>query len=98
MTPTLSRIAITCCCGAGSNRPVFAIGSTEAEALAAVAIAVLGVLADVLDRHHMLILGGVEHDDALGRAARDPDTLDRTADQLALVGHQHDLIGILDRE
>jgi len=33
-------------------------------------IAVLGVLADVLDRHHMFILGGIEYDDALGRAAR----------------------------
>src|ERR1700704_29249 len=62
------------------------------------AIAVLGVLADVLDRHHMPVLGGIEHDDALGRAAGDPDALDRTADQLTLVGHQHDLIRVLDRE
>src|ERR1700737_5003412 len=36
-----------------------------------VSIAVLGVLADMLDRDHMLVLGGVEHDDALGRAAGD---------------------------
>jgi hypothetical protein len=39
------------------------------------AIAILGVLADVLDGHHVLVLGAVEHDDALGRATRDPDTL-----------------------
>src|ERR1700736_5845032 len=64
----------------------------------AVAVTVLGVLADMLDRHHMLVLGGVEHDDALGRAAGDPDALDRTADQLTLVGHQHDLVGLLHRE
>src|ERR1700722_9650771 len=64
----------------------------------AVSVAVFGVLADVLDRDHMLVLGGIEHDDALGRAAGDADTLDRTADQLAVVGHQHDLVEILDRE
>ena len=61
-------------------------------------IAVLGFLADMLDRHHMLVFGGVEHDDTLGRAAGDPDTLHRAADQLTLVGHQHDLVGVLDRE
>src|SRR5450756_2388722 len=58
----------------------------------------LDIRADVLDRHHMLVLGGIEHDDALGRTAGSPDTFDRTADQLALVGHQHDLVAILDRE
>src|SRR5260370_14564697 len=63
-----------------------------------VAVAVFGILADMLDRHHMLVLGGVEHDDALGRAASDPDALDRAADQLTLVGHQHDLFGLLDRQ
>ena len=61
-------------------------------------IAIFGVFADVLDRHHVFVVGGVEHDDALGRAAGDADALDRTADQLALVGHQHDLVAILDRE
>src|SRR5580658_964217 len=66
--------------------------------LAIASIAVLGFLADVLDRHHMLVFGGVEHDHALGRTAGDPDALDRTTDQLALVGHQHDLVAILDRE
>src|SRR6202042_310759 len=61
-------------------------------------IAVFGVFADVLDRHHMLVFGGVEHDDALGRAAGDADALDRAAYQLGLVGHQHDLVTVLDRE
>ena len=46
----------------------------------------------------MLVLGGVEHDDALGGAAGDPDALDRTTDQLSLVGHQHDLVTVLNRE
>src|SRR4051794_41790850 len=46
----------------------------------------------------MLVLGGVEHDDALSRAACDPDALHRTPDQLALVSHQHDLIAVLDRD
>jgi hypothetical protein len=49
-------------------------------------------LADVLDRDHVLVLGGVEHDHALGGAAGDADAFDRAADQLALVGHQHDLV------
>ena len=61
-------------------------------------LAVLAVLADVLDRDDVLVLGGVEHDDALGRAAGDADAFDRAADQLALVGHQHDLVAVLDRE
>src|ERR1700682_2352648 len=64
----------------------------------AISIAIFGVLADVLDGHHMLVFGGVEYDDALGRAAGDPDALHRTADQLTLVGHQHDLVAVLDRE
>src|ERR1700686_5051885 len=72
--------------------------STRYSPLPAVPITVLSVLADVLDRHHMLVLGGVEYDHALGRAAGDPDALDRAADQLALVSHQHDLVGVLDRK
>src|SRR6266852_1540389 len=61
-------------------------------------LAIFAVIADMLDGHHVFVFGGVEHDDALGGAAGDPDALDRTADQLTLVGHQHDLVGILDRE
>src|SRR5260370_40112012 len=52
----------------------------------------------MLDGHHMLVFGGIEHDDALGGAAGNPDALDRTTDQLPLVGHQHDLVTVLDRE
>src|SRR5437016_6109139 len=59
---------------------------------------VLAFLADALDRHHLLILVGVEHDHALGRAAGDADALDAGADELAAVGDQHDLVGVLDRE
>src|ERR1700734_1241749 len=78
----------------------FAFDGGRGDALAsiAIAVAVLGFLADMLDRDHMLVLGGVEYDDALGGAAGDPDALDRAADQLALVGHQHDLVAVLDRE
>jgi len=61
-------------------------------------LAVLSILADMLDRNHVLILGGIEHDDTLRRTAGDADVLNRAADQLALVGNQHDLVGILDRE
>ena len=72
---------------------------TMTAALAAVAVlAVLPVVADMLDRHHVLVLGGIEHDDALRRAAGDADVLDRAADQLALVGDQHDLVAVLHGE
>src|SRR5882762_375419 len=59
---------------------------------------ILPVIADMFDRDDMLVLGGVEHDDALGGAAGDPDAFDRATDQLALVGHQHDLVAVLDRK
>src|SRR5262249_54251409 len=67
--------------------------------LAAVAVfAIFTVIADMLDRYDMLVFGGIEYDDALSRAAGDPDAFDWAADQLALVGDQHDLVGLLDRE
>src|SRR4051812_1537340 len=53
-------------------------------------------LADVLDRHHVLVFRGVEHDHALRGSPRDADAFDGGADQLALVGDQHDLIAVLD--
>src|ERR1700704_5199235 len=68
------------------------------SAAVSIAVAVLGVLANALDGHHMLVFGGVEYDDALGGAAGNPDALDWTTDQLTLVGHQHDLVAVLDRE
>ena len=55
-------------------------------------------LGQPLDRDHALVLGGVEHDHALGRTAGDADAVDGRADQLAAIGDQHDLIGLLDRE
>src|SRR5262249_51273371 len=54
-------------------------------------------LADALDRDHLLVVGGVEHDHALRRPAGDADAFDPGADQLAAVGHQHQLVLLLDR-
>jgi hypothetical protein len=51
------------------------------DALTSIAVAVLGILADMLDCDDMLVVGGVEHDDALGRATGDADVGDRAADQ-----------------
>src|SRR5207244_2042702 len=45
-----------------------------------------------------LAFGGREYDDALRRSPRDADAVDRAADELAAVGDQHDLVGLLDRE
>src|SRR6186997_335894 len=59
---------------------------------------VVALFADALDRPPLLVVGGVEHDHALGRAAGDADAVHRAADQLPAVGHQHELIGLLDRE
>ena len=58
----------------------------------------LALFGNPLDRDHALAFGGVEDDHALGRAAGDADAVDRAADQLAAVGHQHDLVALLDRE
>ncbi len=46
----------------------------------------------------LLIVGGVEHDHALRRAAGDADAVDRRADELAAVGDQHELVGLFHRE
>jgi hypothetical protein len=51
-----------------------------------------------LNRHHPLIVSGIEHDHALRRTPGDANARHRRADQLALVGDQHDLVGFLDRE
>lgn len=61
-------------------------------------VAVFRLVGDVLDRHHVLVLGGIEHNHALGRTSGDADVLHRTADKLSRVGHQHDLVAVLDRE
>src|SRR5690242_21247235 len=71
--------------------------SATPYSLLAVPVAVL-FLADVLDRDDVFVIGGIEHDHALRRAAGDANVLDRTADQLALVGDQHDLVAVLHGE
>src|SRR5689334_9127250 len=58
----------------------------------------LALLREALDRDDALALGGVEHDHALRGAAGNSDAVDRAADQLAAIGHQHDLVALLDRE
>src|SRR5260221_367509 len=68
------------------------------SSVAALSFGVACFFADALDRHHPFALGGVEHDHALRRAAGDADAVDRAADELALVGDEHDLIRVLDRE
>src|SRR6202040_279429 len=66
---------------------------------AASARSLLAVLfAQVFDRHHALAFRGVEYDHPLRAAAGDADAVDRAADQLPAVGHQHDLVGFLERE
>ena len=56
--------------GRAFARPV---GSTLAtgRSVAVAVLAILAVVADMLDGDHVLVLGGIEHDDALGRAAGD---------------------------
>src|SRR6516162_5350172 len=83
--------------GNGASAPAKAarLGRREIPALAAVLVA---FLADALDRDHPLALRGVEHDHTLGRAPGDADTFDARADELTAVGHQHELIPVLDRE
>src|SRR5512133_97979 len=66
--------------------------------LAALAAVLVAFLADALDRDHPLALRGVEHDHTLGRAPGDADAFDARADELAAVGHQHELVPVLDRE
>src|SRR6202047_2669006 len=55
------------------------------------------LLGDPLDGADPLGGVGIEDDDSLGAASGNPNAIDRTADQLAAVCHQHDLVAILDR-
>src|SRR5262245_20281345 len=78
---------------------VAALHPATGSLLAVPVVAVLAVLlGEPFDRHHPFALGGAEHDDALGAATGDADAVHRAADQLAAVGHQHDLVALLDRE
>ncbi len=65
----------------------------------ALAIAVLAgfFFADAFDTDDLFALSRIEDDDALRAATGDADAFDRTADQLAAIGHQHDSIAIFDR-
>jgi hypothetical protein len=68
-------------------------GTTRYERpLPAVALGGLAFLAQVLDRDHALLVRRVEHDDALRRATRDADVVHVSADELAAIGDQHDLV------
>src|SRR6185295_6575928 len=60
-----------------------------------VAVALLG---DALDGHDPLVVLGLEDAHALDAAAGDAHVVDGTADQLAAVRHQHDLIAVLHGE
>ena len=41
---------------------------------------------------------GPEYGDALGGAPRSGNALDRAADKLSAIGHEHDLVSVFDRE
>ena len=71
----------------------------QARGFAAVGIAVaVSIFVDQFGGNDALILIGPEDRDALRRASRDRDSFHRAPDQLAAICHQHDLIGILNRE
>src|SRR5216684_8088383 len=86
------------CSSAAPLRQAWMIIAMLPNAPAALRCAVFRLFADALDRDDALALGGVEHDHPLRRAAGDADAVDRAADELALVGDEHDLVGVLDRE
>lgn len=78
------------------TRAAFAFGAKGQSPLSAVAV--FAILADMFDRHHMLIVRRIEHANALGSAAGDADAFHRHSDQLPAIAHQHDLIRHFDRE
>src|SRR5262245_22593833 len=51
-----------------------------------------------LGRHHVLVLAHIDEDDPLCRPAGDADVGHAGAYQLALVGHQQQLLAVLYRE
>src|SRR5262249_4886377 len=69
----------------------------DSVTIVAIGAAILHV-GNMLDRDHALILGGIEHDHPLRRAAHDADAFDRDADQLAAIRDEHELIAFLHRE
>src|SRR5439155_26082 len=77
--------------GVGARGLVTVVGALDR-------VFVLAGVGQAFDRDHVLLLRGAEDDHALGVAAGDADLADRSADQLALVGDQQDLVAVLDRE
>src|SRR6476659_5274502 len=59
---------------------------------------IVAFFADPLDRDDALAFRGIEHDDALSRASDNADAFDASADELAAVGDEHELIPVLHRE
>src|SRR5258707_370527 len=70
---------------------VFAVGVT-------IAVSVRIVLADADRRHHALALADTDDAHAPRAPSRNADSVDRTADQGATVGDQHDLVAVADRK
>src|SRR5205814_3941336 len=64
----------------------------------AVAAAVRVVLADADRRDHALALADIDDAHAARRSSRDANSVDRTTDQRAAVGDQHDLVALAHRE
>src|SRR5262249_12277011 len=56
------------------------------------------VLADAHRRDHALALADIDDAHAAGGATGDANSVHRTADQRAAIGHQHDLVAVAHRE
>src|SRR5713226_86907 len=56
------------------------------------------VLADAHGGDHALALAHIDDAHAARGASRDANSVHRTADQRATIGHQHDLVAVLHRE
>src|SRR5258708_10886676 len=66
---------------------------------AAVSVAIAGMLlADAHGGDHALALAHIDDAHAARGASRDANSLHRTADQRAAIGHQHDLVAVPHRE
>src|ERR1700759_4566165 len=60
--------------------------------------ALLLLLGQMGDRDDALALRDLEEHDPLSLASGDADIMDRAADQLPAIGHQHDLVLVLNGE
>src|SRR5262245_55926987 len=75
-----------------------AIGSSVRRAVAVPVAIAGGLIAEARDGDDALAPLHLEQGHALGLAAGDADVVHRAADELAAVGHQHDLIAVGDGE